>query len=346
MSKTIVYYINQFFGKIGGEEKANIKPILKEEPIGPGLQLKNLMGDEVNIITVICGDSYFAENPEEASTKIIELISEFDIDLFIAGPAFNAGRYGIACGNISQVVQKEFNIPAVTSMYPENPGVDPYKKDIYILKTGNSAASMRTALPELAEFANKLLNNEEIGFPEEENYIPQGIRVNVFSDTIGAIRAVDMIIKKVKGEPFTTELPMPEFDKVEPLPPINLKEATIALVTSGGIVPFGNPDNIRASNANKYESYDISNLDDLKEGEYQTVHGGYDPVYANHDPDRVLPLDVSRELEKEGFIKKLYDEYFVTVGNTTAVSNAEKFGTDIGKSLFNDGVDGVILTST
>ena len=81
MSKTIVYYINQFFGKIGGEEKANIKPILKEEPIGPGLQLKNLMGDEVNIITVICGDSYFAENPEEASTKIIEL---FSIDGFSA----------------------------------------------------------------------------------------------------------------------------------------------------------------------------------------------------------------------------------------------------------------------
>mgnify|MGYP002508256639 CR=1 FL=1 len=33
------------------------------------------------------------------------------------------------------------------------------------------------------------------------------------------------------------------------------------------------------------------------------AHGGYDPVYANEDSDRVLPVDVLREMEKEG---KLY----------------------------------------
>lgn len=347
MSIKIIYYINQFFGNIGGEEEADFEPIVKEGPVGPGMGLENMLKDKGEIVaTVICGDSYFAENQDEAIENILDYISKYEADIFIAGPAFNAGRYGIACGAICEAVTEKRNIPAVTAMYPENPGVEPYKKNIYILKTGNSAAAMREILPKLATFIPRLLSDKEIGFPEEEGYIPQGRRVNVFSEKQGAVRAVDMLMKKMKGENFTTELPMPIFTHVDPVPGINLKEATIALVTSGGIVPWGNPDSLKASNADRFLSYNIENIDDLKEGEYQTVHGGYDPVCANQDPDRILPLDVLKQLESEKAFKKLYNEYFVTVGNTTAVSNARKFGEDIAKRLLNDGVDGVILTST
>ncbi len=347
MTIKIIHYINQFFGQIGGEDKANQTPIIKKGPVGPGTALNNMLGDKAEILaTVICGDSYFAENQQKAIDEIIENIKEYDADIFLAGPAFNAGRYGIACGAISGAVQKKLGITALTAMYPENPGVDPYKKDIYILKTGNSAAAMREILPKFSEFIPRLASGENIGFPEEEGYIPQGRRVNVFAEKTGAVRAVEMLLKKVKGEPFTTELPMPVFDKVDPVPAIDLKDATIALITSGGIVPYGNPDNIKASNASKYASYNIENVDDLKKGEYQTVHGGYDPVYANQDPDRVLPLDALKQLEKEGKFGRLYHKYYATVGNTTAVSNARKFGEGIGKELLNDGVDGVILTST
>jgi len=41
--------------------------------------------------------------------------------LVIAGPAFNAGRYGTACGAICAAVQQELKIPAVTAMFPEIP---------------------------------------------------------------------------------------------------------------------------------------------------------------------------------------------------------------------------------
>ena len=75
-------------------------------------------------------------------------------------------------------------------------------------------------------------------------------------------------------------------------------------------------------------------------------HGGYDPTYANTDPNRVLPIDVLREMEKEGEFKKLYDYFFTTVGNGTPVANAKKFGSEIGARLKKDGVDAVILTST
>lgn len=53
--------------------------------------------------------------------------------------------------------------------------------------------------------------------------------------------------------PFETDLPMPKFDRVEPGKAIeDLSKAKIAIVTSGGIVPVGNPDHIESSNATKF----------------------------------------------------------------------------------------------
>ena len=52
------------------------------------------------------------------------MIKGCDPQLFIAGPAFNAGRYGVAAGTITKAVQDELHIPAVTAMYVENPGTD------------------------------------------------------------------------------------------------------------------------------------------------------------------------------------------------------------------------------
>jgi len=344
----LVHYVNQFYGQIGGEEKADQRPILKDGSVGPGVQLQSLLNDSAEIVaTVICGDTYFAENTNEAIGEILELIKYYEFDGFIAGPAFNAGRYGIACGAICKAVQEKFQVPVLTSMYPENPGVDLYSKDIYILKCGKSAANMREALNNIGRFITKLLEGREIGFPEEEGYIPQGRRVNVWAEEIGAVRAVNMLLKKMKGEEFETELPMPIFDRVKPAPPVkDMENSIIALVTTGGIVPKNNPDHIESANASKFGKYNIEGLNDLKKGEYETVHGGFDPVYALDDPDRVLPLDAMRVIEKEGVIGKLYNYFYTTVGNTTAVSSAERFGEAIAKELISNGVSGAILTST
>ena len=108
----VVHYINQFFAGIGGEEKADIKPEVREEVVGPGMALNAGFKGEAEIVaTVICGDSYFSENIEEAKAEILEMVKKYNPDLFIAGPAFNAGRYGVACGTITDAVQNELGIP-------------------------------------------------------------------------------------------------------------------------------------------------------------------------------------------------------------------------------------------
>lgn len=344
----VVHYINQFFGQIGGEEKADVPPEKCQGPVGPGLALTAAFKDEAEIVaTIICGDSYFNENMDSATETIIKMVKEEKPDLFIAGPAFNAGRYGVAAGAIASAVKEQLNIPSITGMYEENPGADMYKQNVYIIRTGNSAAKMRTAIPPMAALALKLLKGEPIGSAAQEGYIPTGVRKNLFEEKRGSARAVDMLLKKLAGEPFETEYPMPTFDRVAPQPAVkDLAHANIALVTSGGIVPKGNPDHIESSSASRYGEYSIAGFDDLTSADHETAHGGYDPVYANEDPDRVLPVDVLRDMEKEGIIGKLNDYYYATVGNGTAVANAKKFAEEIAQKLKMQNVDAVILTST
>lgn len=349
MSKLkVVHYLNQFFSQIGGEEKADTTPLKKDGPVGPGLALKGALGDQGEVVgTVICGDSYFAENIDSALAEILALIKEYQADLVITGPAFNAGRYGTACGAVAEAVEKELGIPAVTGMYVENPGADLYKKSIYIVSTANSAIGMKAAIPQMAKLGLKLVKKESLDSPEIEGYISRGIRQNFFAPERGAKRAVDMLVDKIKGQSFTTELPMPTFDRVPPNSAVkDIRKAKIALVTSGGIVPAGNPDHIESSSASKFGKYSLVGVTNLTSDTHQTAHGGYDPTYANTDADRVLPVDVLREMEQKGLIGKLHDYYYATVGNGTSVASAALFGQTIASELRNDGVDAVILTST
>lgn len=349
MSKfRVVHYINQYFGQIGGEEKANIPPSCKEGPVGPGMAFKAALGEEAEIVaTIICGDSWFAENIDEAKATVVKMIAQHKPDLVITGPAFNAGRYGTACGAVAEAVSQELNVPVISGMYPENPGAEMFRRFALIVETGDNAAAMRKAVPAMGKLALKVLHGEPLGTPKEESYISRGIRQNYFAEERGSKRAVNMLVAKLNGEEYHTEYPMPHFDRVEPNPAVaDITKAKIALVTSGGIVPKGNPDHIESSSASKYGKYDIEGVTDLTPDTHQTAHGGYDPVYANKDADRVLPVDVLRELEKEGKIGSLHHYYYATVGNGTAVANAKRYAEEIAAELKSDGVDAVILTST
>ena len=347
MKIKVLYYVNQFFGQIGGEDKAGMEPVYKKEVIGPAMGLDGLLGDEGEIIgTMICGDNYFNEHKEESLEYIMKKIEEEDPDVVVAGPAFNAGRYGMACAGVVNEVVEKLGKKAVTGMYIENPAVDYAKANAIIIETKDSAAGMTDALPKIADVVKKLARGEELGTPKEQGYIPQGKRLTVFSEDRGSKRAVNMLLKRLNNEEFETELPMPVFDKVDPADAIkDLSKATIALVTTGGIVPKGNPDRIQSASAQKWGKYDVSKSDTLT-GDYETIHGGYDPVYANENPGRIAPLDILKEFEKEGMIKGVYNYFYTTTGTGTAVGKSVEFGEEIGKELSEAGVDGVIMTST
>jgi glycine reductase len=344
----IVYYLNQFFGGLGGEEKANAPLEARAGAVGPGKLLEQLLGPEAQVVTtLVCGDNYAVENQPSMIDAALERIRAARADLLIAGPCFLAGRYGVAAGALCCAAQEELGIPAITGMAQENPGVDLYRERLYIIDSGENAARMREVLGKIAALARKRMRQEAIGLPGEEGYIAKGLIRDQFVEKNSGARLVDMVLAKVRGEPFESEMPATTFAPV-PVPPgvKDLKRAKILLITDGGLVPKGNPDKIQGSAATRWGSYRIADCADLKGEDYEISHGGYDPQFVRQDPDRLLPLDVMRELEREGVIGGLHEEFISTSGLANPLSNTRRMGREMAERARQLGVDAVILTST
>lgn len=344
----IIHYVNQFFGQIGGEEKAGIPPRVIRGPVGPGRLITKLMEGKGEVVaTLICGDNYFSEKTEEALKDLLKWTAELNPDLLIAGPAFNAGRYGIACGEICKRIGDKLKVPAVTGMYPENPGARVYKKHVYVIETTQNASRMDQAISKMISLGLKLARGEPVGKPSEEGYIPKGIKRNVLSSKLASQRAIELLIKKIKGEPFQTEIPFPVVDPVPPALPIrDLREAKIALVTEGGLVSKGNPDQLESARATRYVKSLIGDLKRLSPEDFESIHRGFDTQFVNEDPNRLVPLDVIREMEEEGFFKEIFPTLFVTTGVATTLANGKKIGEGIANELKRGGVSGAIITAT
>jgi len=344
----VVHYLNQFFAGVGGEDKADQPPGAQDGALGPGRLLARALGDEAEVVgTVYCGDDYANEQGDEALAGILERIRGYEPNLVVAGPAFNAGRYGLACGQVCAAVQETLGVAAVTAMYPENPAVEFHRKQIYIVPAGISAAQMAPAVEGLARLGLKLARGERLGLPAAEGYLPRGLRFTELDDRSAAARAVEMLLRRLHDEPFETEWPLPEYDRVTPPSAIkDLSKAKVALITSGGIVPKNNPDRIESTFATKWLKYSLAGVTGLTAQEWQSVHGGYDTTNANADPNRVLPIDVVREFEREGVIGELHDEYFMTVGSGMSTDDARRFAHEMADELRDAEVDAVIFTAT
>jgi glycine reductase complex component B subunit gamma len=344
----VVCYLNQFFGQLGGEDKAGVGPQISTGAVGPARAVQQALGDAGTVVaTVICGDNYVAEQTERAVGELLELVTAQRPDLVVAGPAFLAGRYGVACGALCAAVQSKLGIPAVTGMHAENPGVDLYRRQVYIAQTGGEATRMLEDARRIVGLGLKLVRGEALDTPAAEGYFARGMTRNAVATRNGAERAVAMLLDKLAGRPFESEVPLPDFPAV-PAPRLlkTLEGATIALVTDGGWVPKGNPDGIEALNATRYGAYSIEGKSSLDAGQYDNVHRGYDTTYVKKDPHRLVPVDVARELEESGTIGKLHETVYSTVGVATTLAHSARMGKEIAAKLREAGVDAVILTST
>lgn len=350
--KKAILYLNQFFGQIGGEDVADFEPVIKEGLVGPAMELDKQLGDDVKVThTIICGDNFMGSNQEEAIKRILGFLADKEFDIFFAGPAFRAGRYGSACGNICKAVKEKFGVPVISSMNDENPGVEMFRKEVYIFKGGASAAAMRKDVAAMAGFGKKLLNGEKLLSADEEGYYGRGIRSQIWLEPAvpATERVIDMLLKKINGESFESELPIPPSDLVpiaSAISPEELSKLEVAIVTSGGIVPVGNPDRIQSASATKWGKYDVSQLNDLVAGEFMTIHAGFDPAAANADSDVIVPLDALRAYEKEGKIGGVFKYFYSTVGTGTTQAEAARMGREIAAELIDAGVKAVVLTST
>lgn len=345
----VVHYINQFFAGIGGEEKADAPFEIRPGAVGPGRALQLALGDRATIVrTLVCGDNTFHDERDDVIEAVIGALKDAQADLLVAGPAFHAGRYGLACAAVCAAAKESLNLPALTGLFPDNPAVEVYRDRVVMVQTGQSAAAMKQALEDIARIGAKLAASERLRPAAEEGTLPMGYRANWVVETPAAARAVDMLLAKVGGRPFQSEVVLPaQAEKVKPAAPVlDLSRATVALVTEGGLVPIDNPDRIESSNATRWARYPLSMLAENDGANFKSIHAGYDARWVNADPDRLVPLDAARALESAGVIGRLHGYFYVTTGTGTTVPNATAMGAAIAKQLIADGVHAAILTGT
>jgi betaine reductase len=346
----VLHYLNQFFARIGGEEKAGQEVLFIPRAVGVGEVIENSLKNRgVEYAILACGDNYFHEQEEKALRAIRDALEQFQPDFFLAGPAFNAGRYGLACAKVCSWVRDNWRIPSITAMHEDNPGTKEIGRHVFVIQTGASTASMQESLKRFSRLIEQLLDNDETSV---ENFraeyclsIPR--RFTVRSAASDYVRAADLLLAKLKGEPYESEIPQIEA-KQHPIPnlAVDLRDATVALVTEGGLVPKGNPDRLESSRGSKYFKYTIDGREDFKQGEFEAMHTGYDTSTVNKDPDRIVPLDAMRVLEKAKRFSKLHSHYFVTTGTGAMPSKMEEIGAGIASELAGSGVGAVILTAT
>ncbi|MBI3972561.1 MAG: glycine/betaine/sarcosine/D-proline family reductase selenoprotein B [Chloroflexi bacterium] len=342
-----VHYLNQFFAGIGAEEQAGYRVEVRPGLVGPGRALETLFDSQGTIVATIAGgDNYVNEQGAAAEEAIRVALREWRPDVVIAGPAFNAGRYGLACGLVCRVA-RELGLPAVTAMYPENPAVDVYRREAPIVPASADAAGMQPALRALARLALKLGREESLGPAEVEGYLPRGIRRLGRRDRPAHERAVAMLVAKLQGEPYTTELPVLPFERVSPATPVaDLSHATLGLVTTGGLVPKGNPDRLVRGGAREWFRYSIAGLPALSADDWECVHRGFYTGIVGQNPNYILPLNLVRELEVQGTLAGVYPWFISTSGVGTAVAEAKRMGAEMASEFRRAGVDGVLLVAT
>ncbi len=353
------HYLNQFFGQIGGEDQADVDFLIKEGPIGPGLVLQEELNPFAEIVaTIICGDNYFSQNPSLASDEGLKLIEPFEPELFVAGPAFAAGRYGISCGSISKIVGERLKIPVITGMAEENPAIDLYRKHAFICKTGASARDMQGSLARMAKLAGRLLSGEpnkdlvsleNIPNPAKYGYFPRLIIRNEYVPHTVAERSISKLIAKIMGEPFESEAEITTIDRYPP--PAAIQDPSVcefALVSDGGLVPRGNPDGFSGRGNLRWSSYEIGDFfpATVESSDCEIAHTGYFPDEILQDPNRLVPVDVMRELQAEGKIGKLHPRLFSTSGNATLAERCAEIGDEMAAEISRGEIDAVILTST
>lgn len=336
----VVHYINQFFAGVGGEDAAAGRPVRVEGPVGPGRRLQQLLGAEFEVVaTVHCGDDHAATAPG-AADEIVGLAG--DCDVLVAGPAFTSGRYGVACARVAAAGARA-GMVTVAAMHEDNPGLEEAAGAL-VVRSGAVARDMGPSLEQLAAAVRRVASGAPV--TAADGRIGSVARRNVMADAPAADRAVDLVLARLAGDD-ASEIPLPRYERVAPAPPVaSAADVTVALVTEGALVPDGNPEGLESARARRWLRYPVDGVEALAPGRWRSVHGGFSTVSANEDPHRIVPLDVARELEREGVIGRLHPAFLVTVGNGTSVGTARSFGQEWALELARSEVRAAVLTAT
>lgn len=169
---------------------------------------------------------------------------------------------------------------------------------------------------------------------------------NVVMDKTGAGRAIDMILARIAGEPWESEVLFSEYPPLTAAPAVkDVSKAKIALIGVGGLWRKGTA-KFPPVRCDRFAAYNIKGVSTLRSAEWGILHFGYQKDWILADPHRLMALPELRQLEREGRIGKINDTMYCFSGLGNRWGDMKKIGQGILTQLQAEGVDGVIMVST
>jgi len=206
---------------------------------------------------------------------------------------------------------------------------------------------MAEALARIAPLMLKLARGEKLGPASVEGYLPQGRRTSIDRRVPGYQRAFTMLLDKLHGRPFSTEVPIQMPDRVAPAKAVaSVARARLGLVTTGGLVRKGNPERAVSRMATRFHRHSVAELESLSGRDWEAFHGGYFNHIVNTNPNYILPLSFLRHLEKRGMVGSIFEWIYALPGVGTSVAASRVLGRDIARDLTDGGVHAALLVST
>ena len=343
----VVHFLNQFFAGIGGEDMANIPPRLQEGSVGSGRPLQQVLTDEGTIVaTLICGDNYLSDAPDKAFAAIIAMLQELKPDVLIAGPAFESGRYGLACAAVCKAAQ-QIGIPALTGMHPDNPGVESGRPDILAVPTGASPVHMQAALTAMSRLAVKLGRKETLGPAEIEGFPAPGVTPNVQARSSGIPPRPRHAASQIAGAAVyhrsahsRSRACRTGLAHRRPLEGYHCPRDHRRTGAQGQPGQAG----LRQCDALLSPQCVRTRKSDGKD--WEAYHAGYFNHIVNRNPNYILPLSFMRDLERKGEIGGIYPYIYALPGVSTPVAQSRRMGADVARELKEAEVTGCLLVAT
>ena len=248
-----------------------------------------------------------------------------------------------------QLVRDNWRIPAITAMHEDNPGTREIGRHVFVLQTGASAASMQETSKRYSLLVERLIARDQKAVEDfrAEYCLTIPRRFTISDRQAGLYPRHGSLLARLSGQSYESEIPRIE-TQAHAIPnlTVSLADATVALVTEGGLVPKGNPDRLESSRGSRYFKYSVQGRNDLKHGEFEAMHTGYDTSTVDRDPDRLVPSMPCAYWKAVQRIKKVHDQYFVTTGTGAMPSKMAELGAGIAAEIAGAGIDAVILTAT
>ena len=197
------------------------RPSGREGAVGPGRALAGASqgGRAASSRPSVCGDNFFNEQADAAHAAVREWLEATRPDAVVAGPAFAAGRYGSACAQVCRLAA-DAGIPGGDwDASRRIPAFFSIRRPTWSRRATRRPRWGR-ALGAMLPLVRKLGGRSALGPAAAEGYLPRGVRRPGMREASGAERAVSMLVAKLAGRPFQTEIPVDAYDAVPPAPPI------------------------------------------------------------------------------------------------------------------------------